>query len=99
MGVITHMKKIKKNFCLIICLSAFTVFALGSGDSNSSTGFTNNYGTSTTICAHPGCSNYIAKSGDTNCCTIHSNHCANCGKYIDEDATYCMDCIYETIMN
>ena len=55
--------------------------------------FTNQYGTPTTICAHPGCNNYIASSGDTNCCTTHSRRCAQCGKYIDEDATYCMDCL------
>lgn len=71
----------------------------GSYSSKYSSGFTNKYGTSTTICAHPGCSNYIAKSGDTNCCPLHSNHCAICGKYIDEDATYCMDCIYEALKN
>lgn len=55
--------------------------------------FTNKYGTPTTICAHRGCTNYIASSGDTNCCIVHSRKCAQCGKYIDEDATYCMDCI------
>ena len=57
------------------------------------TSFTNKFGTPTTKCAHPGCNNYIASSGDTNCCTTHSNKCAECGKYIDEDATYCMDCL------
>lgn len=63
-------------------------------NSNSSkSSFTNQYGTPTTKCAHPGCSNYIASSGDTNCCTIHSKRCANCGKYIDEDAFYCISCI------
>jgi len=55
--------------------------------------FTNAYGTPTTKCAHPGCNNTIAPSGDTNCCTVHSNRCADCGKYIDEDAMYCMDCL------
>ena len=60
------------------------------GISNS---FTNKYGTPTTKCAHPGCSNYIASSGDTNCCPTHSNKCLNCGKYIDEDAAYCMSCL------
>ncbi len=35
--------------------------------------FTNDYGTATTICAHSGCTNYIASSGDANCCTTHSN--------------------------
>lgn len=57
----------------------------------STTSFTNKYGTPTTKCAHPGCNNYIASSGDTNCCTVHSNRCLECGKYIDEDALYCMD--------
>lgn len=36
--------------------------------SETSTIFTNDYGTRTTICAHKGCTNYIASSGDTNCC-------------------------------
>lgn len=61
--------------------------------SETSTIFTNDYGTRTTICAHKGCTNYIASSGDTNCCKEHSNKCLNCGKYIDEDAMYCMDCL------
>jgi tetratricopeptide (TPR) repeat protein len=55
--------------------------------------FTNDFGTPTTVCAHRGCSNYIASSGDTNCCEAHSNKCLNCGKYIDGDAMYCMDCL------
>lgn len=62
---------------------------------SNSASFTNKYGTPTTKCAHPGCNNYIAPSGDTNCCTSHSNRCADCGKYIDEDAMYCMDCLYK----
>ena len=62
-------------------------------DSKPTTLFTNKYGTPTTKCAHSGCNNYIASSGDTNCCTIHSNRCLECGKYIDEDAIYCMDCL------
>ena len=55
--------------------------------------FTNLYGTPTTKCAHKGCKNNIASSGDTNCCTVHSRRCLECGKYIDEDATWCMSCI------
>lgn len=55
--------------------------------------FTNKYGSPTTICAHKGCTRHIASSGDTNCCEKHSNKCLSCGKYIDEDAMYCMDCI------
>ena len=55
--------------------------------------FTNKYGTATTKCAHTGCTNYIAPSGDTNCCTVHSNRCGQCGKYIDEDAIFCIDCL------
>lgn len=57
------------------------------------TAFTNEYGTAATKCAHSGCENPVASSGDTNCCTIHSNKCAKCGRYIDEDATWCMNCI------
>lgn len=55
--------------------------------------FTNKYGTRTTKCVISGCSNYIASSGDTNCCVSHSNRCLECRKYIDGDAAYCMDCI------
>lgn len=61
--------------------------------SKSYSSFSNKYGTASTICAHYGCSNYIASSGDTNCCVMHSNRCAECGCYVDEDASYCMDCI------
>lgn len=55
--------------------------------------FTNKFGTPTTECAHSGCKKYIASTGDTNCCVSHSQKCADCGKYIDEDAFMCMDCI------
>lgn len=55
--------------------------------------FTNAYGTATTRCAVSGCYDYIASSGDTNCCTRHSNKCLECRKYIDGDAMYCMSCI------
>lgn len=55
--------------------------------------FTNKYGTATTKCVMNGCNNYIASSGDTNCCTKHSNNCLNCNCYIDGDAMYCMTCL------
>ena len=61
------------------------------------TSFTNRYGTRTTICAHPGCTNYIASSGDTNCCEIHSNRCISCGAYIDEDASWCLSCLEKPV--
>lgn len=64
-----------------------------SSNSDTSTPFTNKYGTPTTKCAHTGCYNYIATSGDTNCCTTHSNRCLDCNKYIDEDAYWCVSCI------
>lgn len=64
-----------------------------SGSSYSGSSFTNKYGTSTTKCYIAGCNNYIAKSGDTNCCTTHSNKCGNCYCYIDSDAMYCMSCL------
>ena len=63
------------------------------GNSSDTVHFTNKFGTPQTICAHAGCDSTIASSGDTNCCTKHSATCLNCGKYIDEDATYCMDCL------
>lgn len=62
--------------------------------SSTSNSFSNKYGTPTTRCVVSGCSNYIASSGDTNCCVTHSNKCLECRKYIDGDATYCMSCIY-----
>ena len=65
--------------------------------SPSPSSFTNKFGTPTTKCAHPGCNSYIASSGDTNCCVKHSNKCASCGCYIDEDATFCMDCIEKAL--
>ena len=64
---------------------------------SSQSSFTNKFGTPTTRCSHSGCNNFIASTGDTNCCTIHSRKCAECGKYIDEDATYCMDCISKAV--
>ncbi len=67
---------------------AFSDKFLGGGSS-----FSNKYGSAGTKCAHSGCDNYIASSGDTNCCTDHSRNCLNCGCYIDEDAMYCMTCI------
>lgn len=65
----------------------------GGHQSSTHSSFTNKYGTPTTKCAHTGCSNYIANSGDTNCCKEHSNRCLDCNKYIDEDAHYCVSCI------
>lgn len=65
--------------------------------SPSPSSFTNKFGTPTTRCTHPGCNNYIASSGDTNCCVKHSNKCASCGCYIDEDASFCMDCIEKAL--
>lgn len=62
-----------------------------------SASFTNEYGTPTTLCAHTGCTSYIASSGDTNCCVRHSNRCGNCRCYIDEDAMYCMKCLEDAL--
>lgn len=77
-----HMEKMEENLDIIEDI-------LDSGSS----GFTNKYGTPTTKCAHPGCSNKIASSGNTNCCTKHSNRCGSCGIYIDEDALFCIACL------
>ena len=68
--------------------------ASGNSNSNSSSGkFTNKYGTASTKCVKTGCNNYIASSGDTNCCVTHSSKCLQCKQYIDSDAMYCLDCI------
>ena len=64
-----------------------------SGSSSSGGSFTNKYGDRTTKCFVSGCNNYIARSGDTNCCTTHSNKCLECHCYIDRDAMYCMSCL------
>lgn len=61
--------------------------------SGDSIAFTNAYGTPITKCVHAGCNHAIATSGDTNCCIVHSRNCFNCGKYIDEDAMFCMTCL------
>ncbi len=88
------------SYTSIISLTGESGGSWGTTGGTTTTGsFTNKYGTSTTKCAHPGCSNYIASSGDTNCCTIHSNRCGTCGKYIDEDAMYCLDCIADALYN
>ena len=97
-----YIKKPKVKTYIIVLVSVLTVFSVYGGviialSKNSSSApditFTNKYGTPTTKCAHPGCNNYIATSGDTNCCPQHSNRCLNCGKYCDGDAMYCGDCI------
>ena len=80
-------------FSLIFIISMY-VGGIQSLDTGGSSSFTNKYGTSTTKCYVSGCNNYIASSGDTNCCVTHSNKCLNCHCYIDGDATYCMSCIY-----
>lgn len=59
--------------------------------------FSNKYGTPTTVCAHKGCTNYIASSGNTNCCEKHARKCLSCGSYIDEDALYCIPCIAKAL--
>ena len=37
-----------------------------------------NNGAISTKCVVNGCNNYIASSGDTNCCVLHSNKCIEC---------------------
>ena len=59
--------------------------------------FNNEFGSIDTPCAYPGCSRTIVTSGDSNCCSVHSNRCLNCSRYIDGDAVYCMRCIEEAV--
>lgn len=68
-----------------------------SSSSKSQSSFTNKFGTRTTKCAISGCTNYIASSGDTNCCTKHSRKCMECYCYIDSDAMYCMSCLEKAL--
>lgn len=72
-------------------------YSSGSSGNSSYSSFTNKYGTPTTKCAHSGCTNYIESSGDTNCCTQHSNRCYECHKYIDGDAMWCIDCLKKAL--
>ena len=83
---------------VVIVIAMWSGYDSGSSSSNGgySDSFTNKYGTSTTKCDVYGCNNYIAKSGDTNCCVSHSNICKNCYCYIDRDAMYCMSCLYDS---
>lgn len=68
----------------------------GSNKSNNVGSVSGGQSSSSAICAHSGCTNKVA-SGDTVYCSAHSNKCLNCGKYIDEDALYCMSCLKESI--
>lgn len=87
---------VSEHFDYMICVDCYNSVM----DENESTSysfnnssFRNKYGTATTKCAHSGCSNYIAASGDTNCCVTHSNLCTDCNCYIDEDAAWCVSCL------
>lgn len=89
---------------LVIMIVVVGVIMFGCNNDNnsydsgySSSSFTNKFGTPSTKCAHSGCSKTIAKTGDTNCCTTHSNRCGSCYCYIDEDAMFCMTCIKNAI--
>lgn len=49
------------------------------------------------LCLHSGCTNTAVTTGDSVYCLIHSNNCMICGKYIDEDALLCLNCIAEAL--
>ncbi|MBQ7119639.1 MAG: hypothetical protein IJO09_05445 [Oscillospiraceae bacterium] len=92
-------------FFVICAIVFYNLLSVASTDSQStssgsgaaSSSFSNAYGTPDTVCVVSGCNKKIASSGDTNCCTSHSNCCGECGKYIDGDAMYCMSCIKDAI--
>lgn len=48
-------------------------------------------------CEHPGCTNQAAETGDSHYCEEHSNKCLECNKFIDEDALYCINCIFKAL--
>ena len=93
------MKRKILGIILVLTMSCMLLAACSSSsdDSYSSdssySSFTNKYGTPTTKCVQSGCNEYIASSGDTNCCVAHSNNCRKCGDYIDGDAMFCMSCL------
>lgn len=99
LGVVAIIFALGLSIFCFVKNSEFNSYDSGySGNTKPSTSsFTNKYGTRTTKCAISGCSNYIAKSGDTNCCTTHSNKCGNCRCYIDSDAMFCMSCLSDAI--
>lgn len=85
-----------KRFSFFICLfSVFLISGCGSNadDSMPAEEFTNRQGSEASICAHEGCNNHIAASGDTAYCIEHSGLCTECGCYVDEDASLCTKCI------
>lgn len=43
-------------------------------------------------CSHAGCNLEIALTGDSSCCTIHSQKCLECGKNVTENNVYCREC-------
>lgn len=55
--------------------------------------YDNAFGSFGDNCAVSGCNNNVVTSGDSNCCSVHSSTCHNCGCYVDRDAVYCMRCI------
>lgn len=59
--------------------------------------FTNRQGREETVCAHEGCKNTVARSGDTAFCEEHSARCRDCGCYIGEGEKLCADCLYREI--
>ena len=81
------------SFVIISVIALAIALYFNDGDSS----FTNRYGTPDTKCAYSGCSNTIASSGDTAYCAKHSNKCLYCKKYIDNDASVCMDCIRKAL--
>lgn len=48
-------------------------------------------------CLHSDCNKMAVDSGDSRYCEVHSNMCAICGCYIDEDAMFCLNCIVEAL--
>lgn len=84
---------------IIIALIIVSKRNINTTSSTSNNSSTNNYEKSTAKCRHTGCNRDIAPSGDTVYCTIHSNKCKICGKYIDEDAQSCMECVEKTLKN
>ena len=83
----------------VVCCAMFIPTASVSSprSTRSSSSYSSSSSGSSRTCAHRGCTRKAVTSGDSIYCSTHSNRCLNCGKYIDEDAMYCMSCLSKAL--
>ena len=92
------MTELKKTFIYIItAILCFMCLCTCGMTENNSEEFTNKLGTADTVCAHTGCKELIAPSGETLNCIKHSSTCSVCGCYISEGESMCSQCTIDTL--